>query len=168
MSTPTLSIPQDAVSFYREHGYYLAKGVLPPELLAECRSTLEVWVDNQAERWLSEGLITDKLEHLDFMHRFPALLKAAGEPMYARSIRKDFVHLSPREVFAIHRHDALLDLAETFLGTNEIISHGVWNVRPKAPSSKWTDTPWHQDGQYFRKQAHIHIMTIWFPLHDVT
>ncbi|MBL8994741.1 MAG: phytanoyl-CoA dioxygenase family protein, partial [Spirochaetia bacterium] len=39
--------------------------------------------------------------------------------------------------------------------------------RPKCPDARFTDTPWHQDGQYFREQAHIHIMTVWFPLHAV-
>lgn len=165
--TATSILPADAISFYHEHGYYVAKGVLPKELLDECQSVMEAWVDAQADTWASEGRIQDKLEDVDFMHRFNELWLAGDKPSYHRSPRKPLVDLKPKEMFEIVSHDALLDLAQAFLGTEEIVSHGVWNSRPKTPDSSFTDTPWHQDGQYFRDQAHIHIMTIWFPLHHV-
>lgn len=169
MSTTTTSpiLSGQAVKCYHEHGYYLAKGVLPQGLLDHCQRVLEQWVESKAQLWKTEGLITDTLDGLDFMHRFNELWLAAGKPYYERGPRKPLVDLAPRDMFEIVQHPALLDVAETFLGTREIISHGVWNSRPKTPDGTHTDTPWHQDGQYFPEQAHIHIMTLWFPLHHV-
>jgi phytanoyl-CoA hydroxylase len=28
--------------------------------------------------------------------------------------------------------------------------YGIFNARPKLPDQKWTDTPWHQDAQYYQ------------------
>lgn len=167
MIATTTPLPTDALDFYKEHGYYHAKGVLPQDLLDRCQRVMELWVDSQADEWSQEGLLQNKHEDADFMHRFNDIWHEAGCPNFHRSPRRPLVELAPEEMFEIVRHPALVDLAEHFLGTEEVISHGVWNSRPKAPDAKHTDTPWHQDGQYFREQAHIHIMTIWFPLHHV-
>jgi len=167
MRVPATKAPDDATAFYRAHGYYCARGVLPGELLSSCQEVIEQWVEATAEGWERAGLLTGTLPNLDFRTRFNALWLAAGKPPYQRSPRKPLVELAPEKMFGILRHPALLDLAQTFIGTPELVSHGIWNSRPKTPDSKFTDTPWHQDAQYFRDQAHIHIMTIWFPLHEV-
>jgi hypothetical protein len=54
------------------------------------------------------------------------------------------------------------------LGTPEILRHGVFNARPKAPDQKWTDTPWHQDAQDHRDAAHLRVVSFWIPLQRVT
>jgi phytanoyl-CoA hydroxylase len=157
----------EAREHYRKHGWYLAKQVLPPDLLNCCQYVLEEWTESMAQKWLQEGRITDPLSGLDFRHRFNALWVAAGKPVYPRSPRKPLVQICPLEMYTILRHPTLVDLAELLLGTEDLIAHSVWNSRPKTPDAAFTDTPWHQDGQYFRNQAHLHIMTMWFPLHDV-
>ncbi|MEM6884426.1 MAG: phytanoyl-CoA dioxygenase family protein [Verrucomicrobiota bacterium] len=161
-------VPPAALSFYQEHGYYHAKQVLPQSLLKQCQTVLEAWINREVKKWKDEGRIRDLKEDLDFLYRFNELWLDAGRPNYERSPRKSLVEVMPQQVFEIIQHPALLDLAEGFLGTNELVSHGIWNSRPKTPDSEHTDTPWHQDGQYFRDQAHIDIMTIWFPLHRVS
>ncbi|MEO0796238.1 MAG: phytanoyl-CoA dioxygenase family protein [Verrucomicrobiota bacterium] len=167
MTTKQRSIPNNAATLYQEQGYYLAKGVLPASLLNLCQAALENWVDRQAQNWCSEGKVGSSFSDLDFMHRFTALWDAAGKPKYDRSPRRSLVEIAPREMYQVLKHEALLNLAQAFLGTGEIVSHGVWNSRPKTPKGQFTNTPWHQDGQYFREQAHLHILTIWFPLHAV-
>ncbi len=152
---------------YHRNGFYLAKNVLPPDLLNCCQYVLEEWTESMARKWRAEGRLADSHRDLDFRERFYRLWQEAGKPKYHRSPRKPLVEICPEEMFTILSHSALVDLAELFLGTDELISHSVWNSRPKTPDSSFTDTPWHQDGQYFRNQAHLHIMTMWFPLHDV-
>ncbi len=152
---------------YHRHGWYLAKNVLPPDLLNCCQYVLEEWTEGMAQKWRAEGRLTDLREDLDFRNRFNQLWLDAGKPAYHRSPRKPLVDRCPEEMFTILSHPALVDLAELFLGTEELISHSTWNSRPKTPDAAFTDTPWHQDGQYFRNQAHLHIMTMWFPLHAV-
>jgi len=160
-------LPEDALESYHTHGYYRARNVLPEDLLQDAQILLEKWVDAQCTLWMQEGLLQEDFRDSDFRTRFHQIWKAAGKPFYSRSPRKPLVAVDPERTFRIVRHPALLDLAQYFIGTDELISHGIWNSRPKSPDNALTDTPWHQDGQYFREQAHIHIMTIWFPLHEV-
>ncbi len=169
LPTPNLSssLPADALSSYRQEGYFHARQVLPDDLLDCCQQVLEQWVESMARTWQEKGLLQDTRPDLGFRDRFNTIWEAAGRPTHNRSPRRDLVQVDSRGMFDIVRHPALLDLAEYFIGSREIISHGVWNSRPKSPDAAFTDTPWHQDGQYFREQAHIHIMTLWFPLHDV-
>lgn len=162
-----MALPAEAKTHYEREGYYLAKGVLSDSLLDRCQEVLERWVDDMAEKWMREGRIENLFPKLSFRERFDRLWREAGCPPHERSPRKPLVDLAPEDVFEILRHPSLVDLAEHFLGTSEIASHGAWNSRPKCPDARFTDTPWHQDGQYFREQAHIHIMTVWFPLHAV-
>jgi hypothetical protein len=168
LSTTRLTNSEIAKGIYQKEGYYLSKAALPQDLLLACQSLLELWVDDMAENWLAQNLITDLRKDLDFRNRFNFLWLAAGKPPYPRSPRAELVALDPMGVFNVMRHPALLALAETFLGTSEITAHGAWNSRPKSPDATFTDTPWHQDGQYFREQAHLHTMTVWFPLHEVS
>jgi phytanoyl-CoA hydroxylase len=181
-AAPTSAIPQtagmrrlrqrlnleEAREHYHKHGWYLAKNVLPPDLLNCCQYVLEEWTESMVQKWLKAGLIKDPRTDLDFRTRFNTLWIEAGKPNYPRSPRKPLVDLCPQEMYTILRHHTLVDLAELFLNTEDLISHTVWNSRPKTPDATFTDTPWHQDGQYFRNQAHLHIMTMWFPLHDVS
>lgn len=168
---PTLISPaslEAARAHYHEAGYHLMASCLPRDLLDSCQTLLEAWVDAMAEKWMAEGRLSDLHREEDFRSRFNVLWQKAGKPVHERSPRGSLVKLDPSRVWEILRHPALVDLAQTFLGTEEIVAHGAWNSRPKTPDATFTDTPWHQDGQYFREQAHLHIMTVWFPLHPVT
>ena len=62
---------------------------------------------------------------------------------------------------------SLLDLVADLLGSDEISVHGIFNARPKLPDQRWTDTPWHQDAQYYRDVERVHVVSIWFPLEAV-
>ena len=167
MSETLNHVAQADREHYEQHGYVLLRGVLPATLLEACRGVLERWVDQMAEFWREQGRITDLREGLDFEHRFATLWQDAGRPPHHRSPRAPLVRLAPREVFTILRDPALLDAAEGLLGTGELISHGVWNSRPKCPESRFTDTPMHQDAQYFRNEFNTGVMSAWFPLHAV-
>ena len=53
-------------------------------------------------------------------------------------------------MLAFLTYPELVDVAEDLFATPKGISvHGVYNARPKLPDQLWTDTPWHQDAQYW-------------------
>ena len=161
----TLVLTPDQCASYETNGYLHAPAVIPPDLLGLIQTVLSRWADETINAWLSEGLIDDPRLDLDLQHRLAHLWIAAGRPQYIRSPRRDLVS---REMFAILLHPALLALAQDLLGTSEISVHGVFNARPKLPDQIWTQTPWHQDAQYYRDAEQVHVTSIWMPLQPVT
>lgn len=158
-------LSEDQLAQYERDGYVLVKGAADPAMLKLARTVLERWVDETVDSWVAKGLLLDPMREIDFEHRLLKAWVAAGKPAYQRSPRRDLV--SP-ELYQFFSHPRLLDLAEDVLGTPEIYGHSIFNARPKAPDQKWTDTPWHQDAQYFRDCADIHLVTVWIPLQRVT
>ncbi|MEM1107683.1 MAG: phytanoyl-CoA dioxygenase family protein [Planctomycetota bacterium] len=167
MSTALATVTPEDVKQYHEQGYILLRGVLPEELLETCRGVCRRWVDDQAGAWLDKGLIQDLKEDLPFERRFNTLWEDAGKPVHERSPRGQLVELDPRPVFEFLRHPVLLDAAGALLESDELVSHGIWNMRPKCPGANFTNTPMHQDAQYFIPQARTNVMSAWFPLHEV-
>lgn len=160
-----LKMSMQELDQYQRDGYFLACSAVSTELIGLARTILERWVDSTIDGWLTNGLLDDRLQNVDFSQRLARAWNAAGRPTYCRSPRRDLVS---REMFEFLSHPLLLDLAEDLLGTPEISVHGIFNARPKLPDQSWTDTPWHQDAQYFRDGADVHIVTMWIPLQRVT
>ena len=150
---------------YDRDGYVLARGAAGPEVLQLARVILERWANEVIESWVKQGLLKDPLGNVDFEHRLVQAWEAAGRPRYSRSPRRDLV--SP-EMYRFLAHPDLVKLAEDLLGTAEVSAHGIFNGRPKSPDQKWTDTPWHQDAQYFRDAEQVHVPALWIPLQPVT
>lgn len=166
MTTTSLrKLTEKELEHYDREGYVLARGAVGPEVLQLARRVLERWVNDLIVSWVEQGLLKEPLSEVDFEHRLVQAWEAAGRPRYSRSPRRDLVGV---EMFQFLTHPDLLDLAEDLLGTGEILSHGIFNGRPKAPDQKWTDTPWHQDAQYFRDAEYVHVPTLWMPLQPVT
>lgn len=166
MTTKKLrKLTHEQLEQYDRDGYVLARGAAGPEVLHLARQVLERWVNDLVAAWMEQGLLKDPLSEVDFEHRLVQIWEAAGRPRYSRSPRRDLVS---EEMFQFLTHPDLLDLAEDLLGTGEILSHSIFNGRPKAPDQKWTDTPWHQDAQYFRDAENVHVPTFWIPLQAVT
>lgn len=158
-------ISAEQVAFYKEHGYVLLRGFAPPDLLALARTILERWTNQTIHGWESAGLLANDMRDIDFAHRLAIAWKAAGYPKYVRSPRRDLVS---SEMFDFLSHPALLDAAQDLLGTTELSAHGIFNARPKLPDQRWTDTPWHQDAQYYKDGQDTHIVSMWIPLQRVT
>lgn len=148
-------------------GFTVLRGVLPPDLLATTQQVLECWVEEMIARWQREGLLAAAPDEQRFRQRLLVAWRAAGQPHHERSPRGQLVSLAPERLFRVLTHPALLDVAVDLLGTDRLISHEVWNSRPKAPDQRFTDTPWHQDAQYFRDQAERRMVNLWWPLHRV-
>lgn len=165
MSTSLVALSAEQLESYHQHGYLLIKGAVREETLARSQRVLSRWVDGMARQWQAEGLIDDLLADEPFGRRLLSLWLAAGKPAYSRSPRTEIVC---EEVFEILRAPEFLDISQDLLGTPELSVHSIFNARPKLPDQRWTDTPWHQDAQYFRDAEHTHVPTFWFPLQAVT
>ncbi|MDA3961409.1 MAG: phytanoyl-CoA dioxygenase family protein [Planctomycetota bacterium] len=149
------------------HGYVILKGVIPKEVLTLAQQVLSNWAEEMIARWLREGLLTRPPNETDFRKRLLTAWQQAGRPHHERSPRRELVHLAPERLFRILSHPKLIDLAAELLDADHIVSHEIWNSRPKAPQQHFTDTPWHQDAQYFPEQTERRMVNLWFPLHRV-
>jgi phytanoyl-CoA hydroxylase len=143
-------LTDEQIAFYREQGYLHARQVIPVDALELARVVLGRWVDQLLDTWVAKGLLQHNFGDVDMARRLVVAWDAAGRPAYSRSPRRDLISL------------------EDLLGTPEISVHGIFNARPKLPDQKWTDTPWHQDAQYYRDAEHVHVLSLWMPLQRVT
>ena len=153
------------IAFYHGEGYLLARNAVPLDALQLAHTILETWMNQTIQTWIDAGLIHDAGAEIDFAHRLAHMWNAAGRPNYIRSPRRDLVSA---EMFQFLAHPALVDVAEDLLGTPEVSVHGVFNARPKLPDQRWTDTPWHQDAQYYKDATDIHVVSMWMPLQHVS
>ena len=159
------TITPDQVKSYHKTGYIHLKSILPTNLLELSQFALNRWTNKTISQWHAQGLIPSTYPEIDFQHRLLQAWHAAGKPTYSRSPRRDLV--CP-EMYQILVHPTLLDIAQALLGTAEISVHGIFNARPKLPDQKWTDTPWHQDAQYYRDAEETHVISMWYPLQRTT
>ncbi len=150
--------------FYHRHGYVCLRQVLPDAVIELGKSIAGQWAEKTIGGWLREGLITDGRRDLDLSHRLATVWEAAGRPQYLRSPRRDLVGPT---MYRFLTHPTLLDIAEDLLDTPEIASFAIFAARPKLPDQLWTDTPWHQDAQYYRDAEHVHVVSMWAPLVSV-
>ena len=79
-------------------------------------------------------------------------------------------------LWSFFHHPTLLAIAEQVLGTYNLNVHGIFNARPQLPGASWTDTPWHQDSQYWEMnyggiepdtERQTQVLTFWIPLQFV-
>ncbi|SDW34302.1 phytanoyl-CoA dioxygenase family protein [Paenibacillus sp. CF384] len=156
---------EEQLEFYKRHHYVHLPNVVPEQALLLAERIISKWVDDLVEAWSEQKLITDKKQELDFQHRLVQIWHDAGKPKYGRSPRRDLVG---RDMYNFLKDPALLDIAQQLLETEDVSVHGIFNARPKLPDQKWTDTPWHQDAQYYRDAENTHVVSIWMPLQRVT
>ena len=159
-----MTLTSEQLTAYTQDGCLHARGTVSSAALRLADTILQDWCERQIDEWLQQGLIDDARQDLDFGHRLVQVWETAGRPHYLRSPRRDLVGPA---MYALLVEPSLLDLAADLLGTQELSVHGVFNARPKLPDQKWTETPWHQDAQYYRDAEAVHVLSIWFPLQAV-
>lgn len=161
------------LNFYNRAGYAHLPGVLPADLLRLGRQIIEPWVDLIIDEWRNSGLIDGDYRDQDFWHRLLVAWRAAGQPLFRRRPNK---FLMNREMWLFFHHPTLLAIAEQVLGTHDLSVHGIYNARPQLPGAPWSDTPWHQDSQYWGldyggiepdTERRTHVATFWIPLQSV-
>ncbi len=163
-SGPFEQITPEQWERYQDEGYLHIVGIVSEDILARVEQPLRRWADAAIAGWKAQGKLDDLHENLPFDQRLNVAWFAAGKPPYQRSPRKSIV--SP-EVFDFMRYPAFVGLARDLIGSPNIAAHGIFNARPKLQQQHFTNTPWHQDAQYFRDCASSNIITMWIPLVDV-
>lgn len=158
-------LSHENIASYELQGYLHLHGVAPADALALARTVLENWADQTIQSWVNAGLLSNSMSDVDFDHRLVVAWKAAGYPRYMRSPRRDLVSLPMYQFLC---HPTLVDIAQDLLDTPEVSAHGIFNARPKLPDQHWTDTPWHQDAQYYKDAQDSHVVSMWMPLQRVT
>ena len=159
---------------YREDGFALLRGVIPKEVLSSSHRFIEPWVEAHVRTWQREGAIDDDFGDRDLWHRFLDAWRAAGEPNFRRLPNH---YLITPAMYGFMRSPVLLGLAEELIGTSELTAHGIFNARPQLPRNEMTQTPWHQDSQYWsldygestegERARTTHVVTMWIPLQPV-
>lgn len=155
---------------YRRLGFAYLRGVVPSRLLDDARELIEPWIEFQIQDWKTQGLIDQDFRDLDFWHRLLVAWRVAGKPMFRRRPNRFLIN---RRMYDFLHSPELLSLAARVLGTSELSVHGIFNARPQLPGAGWTETPFHQDSQYWSLNygepepdtlRRTHVMTIWIPL----
>lgn len=169
----TQAVSQRDLASYRDQGFAYLRGIVPDALLNDGQNLIQPWVDAMIAGWRTDGLIDRDFGEFDFWHRFLEAWRAAGRPHFRR--RPNRFLISPA-MYAFVRNRLLLDIAERIIGTGELSVHGIFNARPQLPGAPITDTPWHQDSQYWvldygagepDTARTTHVMTMWIPLQPV-
>lgn len=167
------AIGPSELDHYRQYGFAYLRGAIPSELLEEGRRIIEPWVNFQIQDWQEQKLIDRDYAGEDFWHRLLIAWRAAGKPKFRRRPNRFLVN---PEMYAFFHSRRLLDIAESVIGTPELSVHGIFNARPQLKGAAWTDTPFHQDSQYWfldyggpepDTERRTHVMTMWIPLQSV-
>ena len=164
------------IQHYRTHGFTVVKNAASPALVERVRRVLDSWAQRTIDDWVRQGLLSTVEESADlpFERRLLVCWEKAGRPSYSRSPRRDLVS---EDMYDVLTDPALMCLARQLMahgdggleGDGELMSHSVFNARPKLPDQVWTDTPWHMDSQYYEDAAvpGTHVLSIWIPTQPV-
>ena len=152
--TPTEQFDKD--------GYLVVRGALPDSVLQPIRDLIDRNVDAHARELQAKGAIESVHADASFGRRLALLYRDSESRM-----RSWNTFLFSPELYALVRHEAILDALQPLLG-EEISFNGDYHLRPKMPGSTFTAFPLHQDSQYYGSETgRILVISVWIPLVDV-
>ena len=147
---------------FENDGYLVVRGALPDSVLQPIRDLITRNVDAHAQELQAEGAIDSVHADAPFGRRLALLYRDSESRM-----RSWNTFLFSPELYALVRHEAILDALQPLLG-GEISFNGDYHLRPKMPGSTFTAFPLHQDSQYYGPETgHILVISVWIPLVDV-
>lgn len=182
-----VSLTREQLDRFDQDGWLVVDDVFHPEVdLDPVMAEYEQVLDRLATELRSDGTISDLYAGLPFGERLTRVYADAGT-VFAQnfdfslpaSAKENTPFWTGPAVFALLRHDGLLDAIESLIGP-EIYSNPVQHVRlkppeklvpidPKSGKPKLGATPWHQDNSVVTEDAdRTETITVWFPLVDVT
>lgn len=173
---------------FEHEGYVVVEEVFDPvrdldPVVAEYAEVL----GHLAEELFEAGEISSTYSELPFGARLTAVYADSGKvhaqyfdfALPFRGVTPETPMWTGPAVFALLRHDGLLDAVESLIGS-EIYSNPVQHVRLKPPERlvptvgesdvpQLGATPWHQDNGVVNEDAdETEMVTVWFPLFDTT
>lgn len=161
-----MSLTNDQVGSFREHGYLVAENVLWNEDHAPVIAEYGAWLDCRAK-----DLELRTLHPTASFEQRAALLYAQDRQMLADM---DIMMVRGKASFEFLRNPRLLDAVESIVGP-EITCSPIQHIRAKPPQSLsreqsgFYNVPWHQDaGVTWEEADNSDIITCWIPLTDAT
>lgn len=176
------------VEHFEENGYVVVDDVLDPERdLDPALAEYDQVLDRLAAQLHADGSLGSAYPELGFSDRLSRIC-AETSALYSqhfdfslpqRGVTHDTPFWTGPAIFALLRHEELLDRIESLIGP-EIYSNPVQHVRfippeevvPKDPETgrpRLGATPWHQDNGVVTEDAdETQMVTVWFPLLDAT
>lgn len=151
-----------------EPGYLLLRAFFADAELAPFQRCLETFVDDLAAAYAERGLVRDRCAGEGFETRLARLLDQAPEMAFefnrehvvrSRVLERHGLATKPAatfeplvgpdglvgpELFALMTHPGILDIAETFVGS-EVHCQGRHRLRPKVRGVAAGDFAWHED-----------------------
>lgn len=173
---------------FEEEGYVVVEDVFDPEKdFAPVVAEYDTVLDRLASELAAAGATSSTYAGLPFSDR---LARIYGEtqkvyPKYfdlslpQRGVTHDTPFWAGPAVFALLRHEGVLDRVESLIGP-EIYSNPVQHIRlvpperlvpvdPATGEPQLATTPWHQDNGVVTEEADdTEMITVWFPLLDTT
>lgn len=178
----------DQRDHFEQEGYLVVEDVFdPPRDLKPVREEYEGVLDRLAHELYAAGTISSTYSDLAFQPRLTQVYAESGKvhaqyfdfSLPFRGVTHDTPMWTGPAVFALLRHDGLLDVIESLIGP-EIYSNPVQHIRLKPPEhlvpkdrasgqAQLGATPWHQDNGVVTEDAdETDTITVWFPLFDTT
>ncbi|WP_448249261.1 phytanoyl-CoA dioxygenase family protein [Thalassotalea agariperforans] len=170
-----MQLTEKQFEFFQAHGYLVLKNVLNDDLLYQVDEIVDTWVSEMLLDWQKNGFYIDEmLLKLGAKKNFLELWKKAGFVNFRRRPNK---YLINDAMFELMNNEVFVQLAQKLLSQKKLSMHGIFNARCQLPNDKRTETPIHQDSQYWLldygegDQSEMipnhKLVTFWFPLHDV-
>ncbi len=177
---------QQIEQFHRD-GYLVVEDLFDPEAdLDPIIEEYKVVLDKLADELYAKGEISSTYAELPFGPRLIEICRESGKvhaqyfdfSLPQANVQPDTPFWAGPAVFRTLRNDKLLDTVESLIGA-EIYSNPVQHVRLKPPEhltpknekglAQLGKTPVHQDNGVVLPEAdNTEILTVWFPLWDVT
>lgn len=170
-----MELTSEQLIFFQKHGYLVLKNVLNGDTLSQADTIVSTWVSDMLADWHNKGIFIDEeLYKEDPKANFLKIWQKAEEIDFRRRPNK---YLINGPMFDLMNNDFFIQLAQKLLAQKEISMHGIFNARCQLPNNKRTETPIHQDSQYWLLDygdgdqtpmiPHHKLVTFWFPLHAV-
>ncbi|ELU10156.1 hypothetical protein CAPTEDRAFT_219502 [Capitella teleta] len=155
-------LTQQRIEQFYKDGFLVVKDFFDVEELEPCKTAIEGFVEELAQKLYNGGKIDRLYEEFGVFQRLTELEKAwPGANVLLFKQGK-----LPEEFMTLWSNEKLLNMVEQIVGP-DIIGHPVWNLRVKTPKNDATVVPWHQDAAYFCEKSYDHmIVTAWIPFLD--
>lgn len=147
MATPTLSLDEDHIDFYREHGYISIDRITDPAEIEELREIYDRLFEEETSQ-------EDRKELGNVDEEGRETLPQVLAP-----------HRIAPELTETQLHDNAVRVAKQLIGEDAEFNgdHAILK-----PAQYGAPTPWHQDEAYWDPAARYHRLSIWVPLGPAT
>lgn len=142
---------EEDVAFYREHGWYISKKIIPDEVIDEALRGCERYYAGERD-WH----MPDDLERIDWKPEMGNVLR-----------HNSYLSLQNKEIRNLVRSPLIGAVAARLIGTRAIrLFRDTLIYKPPAEGSTQTYVGWHTDRAYWLMCSSDQMISAFVPLHD--